>query len=155
MNCDFNNPLLTCPSCGYSVAEIGGESHWRRTCKPKAVAIQSPALPPSDLTGPGSRLAEVLKSLGLPTSYSGCQCAARTRQMNAWAVSGCREHRGEIIGWLQEAAAATSWTDRLSAAVAAISAPWFRPLDPYGSLVDEAIRLAANSPGANTPQSPD
>lgn len=38
-----------------------------------------------------------------------CGCTDRINQMNAWGASGCREHLGEIVGWLEEEAKKRGW----------------------------------------------
>jgi len=65
--------------------------------------------------------------------------------MNAWGVAGCREHRAEIIDHMRANAKSYGWsTVATAAAKAVLTGIAFRLsiLDPYGSLVDEAIRLA-------------
>jgi transposase len=74
-----------------------------------------------------------------------CVCRKRddpTRKMNLWGAEGCRVHRAAIAAWLKESAAATSWLEKAATAAKLIGKSWFNPLDPYGSLVDEAIRRA-------------
>ena len=101
--------------------------------------------------GPGTELHDLLESLGI-TDYSGCQCRKRMREMNAWGVAGCREHRAEIITWLKEAAAERGWGAKFDAALALCKQPWWTAFDRYGSIVDEAIRRAeAKARIANRP----
>src|SRR6185503_7236381 len=61
--------------------------------------------------GPGTELAKILRELGLPESQC-LGCLGRIVQMNEWGVEGCREHRDEIVGWLQEGFANTDWKTR-------------------------------------------
>jgi hypothetical protein len=66
-------------------------------------------------------------------------------KMNRWGVDGCREHRAEIIAHLKAAYQETSWADFATASAKAIASGLafsINPLDPFGSLVDEAIRRA-------------
>lgn len=94
--------------------------------------------------GPGTELRRLLLELGITTS-DGCLCAARATQMDAWGAGGCREHREEISTWLREAASKRSWPEFLFSAVRAVSSgalSWIDPSNPYGSIVDEAIRRA-------------
>src|SRR5437879_2474819 len=58
--------------------------------------------------GPGTELMRLLSNLGLQPA-SGCDCAARAAQMNQWGVSGCREHRVEIVAWLDEQKRKAGW----------------------------------------------
>jgi len=74
--------------------------------------------------------------------------------MDAWGVEGCREHREEIVAWLRESYAATTWTERLAAGgIAIIDGLAFQLdlSDPFGSLVDEAIRRAAEKAPEGSP----
>jgi len=104
--------------------------------------IQNPdAKPAPAVSGPGTELTALLASLGI-APLSNCPCKARACQMDAWGPAGCREHRAVIIGWLNE-----SWNWKAAAgaarqAVVSGLATRLNPLDPVGSLVDEAIRRA-------------
>lgn len=64
-------------------------------------------------------------------------CSLRAGQMNAWGVEGCREHRSEIIAWIEQAAKDRSWLATIAAGVNA--ARHGLPLTIAG-LVEEAIR---------------
>ena len=90
--------------------------------------------------GPGTELKKLLGSLGLTTTDD-CKCNSRAAEMDRKGAQWCREHRDEIIGWLKEEAAKRSWRDVAGAVLKAATGE-FRPsiLDPFGSLVDEAIR---------------
>lgn len=95
--------------------------------------------------GPGSQLWRVLESLGIEHTGT-CQCLGRAEQMNAWGVAGCRQARAEIVDWMREGQSRYRWGDIAAAAAKAIASglAWRLSLsDPYGSLVDEAIRRAA------------
>lgn len=99
------------------------------------------AVPPVPLYGPGSELVSLICELGAdPNNH--CDCAAKAAQMNAWGVAGCREHRAEIVAWLWESAWKQWITTQASVAWEMRQEPWFKLLDPLGSLVDEAIRRA-------------
>ncbi len=82
--------------------------------------------------GPGAELKALLFSYGI-TSAVQCGCEDKAHAMNLRGVEGCREHRAEIIGWLQAAAKERGW----AAQVAAMAGS--------GWLVDESIRRAKAS----------
>jgi len=89
--------------------------------------------------GPGTHLKRLLAELGV-AEKSSCGCNKYASQMDAWGVEGCRSRRSEICSHLKENA---TWRGKFTAAVKAIQTGiWISPLDPYGSLVDEAIRRA-------------
>jgi hypothetical protein len=97
---------------------------------PEAVAWLAAQSKPRAGRGPGTELVKLLASIGI-TGDAGCDCKTRMRQMDAWGPAGCREHRAEIVGWLEEGAARWGWAAMLAAKVA-----------PLGWLIDEAIRRA-------------
>ncbi len=85
---------------------------------------------------------KLLASLGVVTTNA-CSCKGRAKQMDQWGVQGCRSNRDEIVKWLQEEQDKRGWAATLSAAVMiAVNGLPLNPLDPMGSLVDEAIRRA-------------
>lgn len=95
--------------------------------------------------GPGTELKGILAGLGIQPGRQ-CDCNARAVQMDRWGVSGCREHREEIIGWLRTNQGRWGWREKVTAAARAVTSGLaFRlnPVDPYPGLVDEAIRRAA------------
>lgn len=109
---------------------------------PKKYRIVRPVKP---MAGPGTELKKLLAALGL-TPISGCGCNARVAKMNLWGIPGCEANRGEILTWLREEQAKKGWTETLKAVGAAITsgvAFKLNPLDVAGSLLDEAIRRAA------------
>lgn len=68
--------------------------------------------------------------------------------MEQWGVEGCIAHRAEIVEWLRTAAEERGWSAVIAAAIEAVKtgeAFTMNPLDPYGSLVDEAIRRASHA----------
>jgi hypothetical protein len=95
--------------------------------------------------GPGTELKAMLASIGIEPGAR-CPCRDMMRKMDVWGVTGCREHRGEIVLHVQEQMANRSWREKLAAASHAITgglAFRLNPVDIPGSLVDEAIRRAA------------
>jgi hypothetical protein len=103
---------------------------------------------PTPATGPGTELKAILQDLGLEPRGSKCSCDSHVAQMNRWGVAGCREHRDQIIGWLDEARQATGWRETLGAGFNALwkRATYIRIGDPIGSLINEAIRRAEEKP---------
>jgi len=100
--------------------------------------------------GVGSQLWRLLESLGVKHNPT-CPCLGFAEQMNAWGVAGCREHRAEIVDHMRTHAKSYGWgTVATAAAKAVLTGVAFRLsiLDPYGSLVDEAIRRAEAVPAA-------
>jgi hypothetical protein len=86
------------------------------------------------IIGPGGHLMRLLKSAGIvPTPE--CGCDNKASQMDRWGVAGCVQHREEIIGWLNEAAAEQGWAAKLSVA-------WKSGCLTIGGLVDKAIAAA-------------
>lgn len=94
--------------------------------------------------GPGSELKAMLAQLGFEAGPA-CRCNQRAAQMDEWGVEGCKAHREEIVAWLRSEQAKRGWLEKARAAVAAVAsgvAFHINPLDPAGSLFDEAIRRA-------------
>lgn len=89
--------------------------------------------------GPGTEAMALTKLLGIEACSA---CELRAAQMNIWGVEGCRKNRALIVSWFAEASASRSWMVKVKAGVRAVSQPWFDPLDPFGCIVDEAIRVA-------------
>jgi predicted O-methyltransferase YrrM len=94
--------------------------------------------------GPGTELKKMLSDLGINPSSS-CDCNTKANQMDAWGVQGCKANRDTIIGWLRGGQVKWGWMSKFSGiSKAVVSGLAFKlnPLDPYPSLVDEAIRRA-------------
>ena len=92
--------------------------------------------------GPGTELKAILETLGIEAGPT-CDCRARANQMDLWGVDGCREHREQILAWMREGQARWGWKEKLAAAAKAVQSGLafkLNPLDPFPSLVDEAIR---------------
>lgn len=86
----------------------------------------------------GSELRAMLSSLG----FRACgKCVDFANKMDEWGPDGCKERKQEIVERLREEAKQRGWFTKLRAAgLAALKNVPINPLDPYGSLVDEAIR---------------
>lgn len=105
-------------------------------------------------TGPGSQLWLLLEAVSVRHTPT-CPCLDFAERMNAWGPAGCRLARQEIVdhlrdeqqryGWARSIQAAARAATQAAAALAAGRRPWLNPLDPYGSLLDEAIRRAEAS----------
>jgi len=93
--------------------------------------------------GSGEHLRRLLHELDI-TSREGCGCKERISQMDGWGRA-CAGHRAEIASWLQEAAAERGWLEKIRTGVKLLAQPWFNPVYPYGSIVDEAIRRSEES----------
>lgn len=94
--------------------------------------------------GPGSQLWRLLEELGIE-HQSDCQCLSHAEQMNAWGLSGCREHRDEIVAWMRQGQDRFGWQPKLMAAARAVAtglAFRLNPFDLFPDILDEAIRRA-------------
>ena len=102
-------------------------------------------------TGVGSQIWRLLSEIGVHHDPD-CDCLSWAERLNEWGVAGCRLARAEIIEHLQDARKQYGWVRSIQAAARAAAQaardlatgqrPWLNPMDPYGSLVDEAIRRA-------------
>jgi hypothetical protein len=95
-------------------------------------------------------LKAILSSLGIQPGPA-CDCHGRALQMDEWGIDGCRARREEIVRWLREGQTRWGWQDQFAAAVKAVTtglAFQLNPLDPFPTLVDEAIRRADAKTGA-------
>lgn len=94
--------------------------------------------------GPGTELKRLIASLGINPSPS-CDCNAKARQMDAWGVEGCKKNRDQIVQGIRDNSPRWGWMDKVKAAALAVTKGIAFKLDitdPYGSLVDLAIRIA-------------
>ena len=147
---DGDNWVMRCEKhqCECVVTQIAPTRH--RVCERCVDYRQGPS-PESDQEHPiqhepiGDHLHELLTKIGLQPTTN-CQCEGRRLQMNAWGVSGCRERREEIVGWLREAGSQLSYGQQFAAFGSLASESWWSLTEPYGSIVDEAIRRAENPP---------
>ncbi len=97
--------------------------------------------PPS---GPGTELKAILHSLDI-NPVASCDCNSRANQMDAWGVQGCRDRIDEIVGWMRDGGERWGWVAGFKAASKAVLnglAFKLNPLDPFPSLVREAINVA-------------
>lgn len=94
--------------------------------------------------GPGTELKTLLGYMGFEMQL-GCSCRAKAALMDQNGTQWCREHRDEIAGWLRESYQKLGWLDLPKAVALAASSGLMlklNVLDPFGSLVDEAVRRA-------------
>lgn len=94
--------------------------------------------------GPGTELKYLIGTMGIAERI-GCDCNRKAQQMDLWGIEVCKEKRDTIVGWMHNGAKAWGWADKIKAAAKAVkSGLAFKldPTDPYGSLIDEAIRRA-------------
>lgn len=94
--------------------------------------------------GPGAELKAILSGLGINPGAT-CDCNSKAAQMNLWGVEGCKANRNTIVGWLKDGAPRWGWGDWVKAAANAVVSGLvlkLNPLDPFPSLLDEAIRRA-------------
>lgn len=68
--------------------------------------------------------------------------------MDVWGVVGCQQRRAQITAWLKEAYHTLTWEELWIAGRRLITEPWFRIADPFGSIVDEAIRRSESPQSA-------
>jgi len=95
--------------------------------------------------GVGSQLWKILESIQI-SHRSTCPCMEWAERMNAWGPKGCQLARREIVEHMKASAKNYGWGDIAKAASKAVASglAWkLSPLDPFGSLLDEAIRRSA------------
>lgn len=109
-----------CALCGFE-----NTRPWKTPARRNCPVVAPP-------TGPGSELTRLLAKLGIKKK-SGCGCAKRAAQMDAWGTDECERRIDEIADWLVDAADDSLVTRYLPGAVKAIAAK---------SLIREAIRRA-------------
>lgn len=94
--------------------------------------------------GPGTKMKEILSSLGINPSPT-CDCGPVAAHMDALGVVGCRSYLPQIVQKVTDNAQKWGWVSFASAAFKAVTtglALRINPVDPYGSLVRVAIEDA-------------
>lgn len=120
--CDFNNPQLTCPHCGF----IAEALTWMKPCDKRPLE-------------PGSQLRQIFRLLNVKEK-EGCHCSEKYIQMDQWGVDGCKEHFDEIVAWLKEGIKEYDWGDVVAASLLFLPRGIkVNPFDPFTSLVRLAI----------------
>jgi len=122
-----------CPHCPQVHRFASGLARAKRTC------LAEPPPP-----GPGTHLAWLIKELGIRPAGD-CGCIEFAAEMDRW--DGCQQRRAEIVDRLKSKLPEVTWRKRWGAGWQLLSkhASWFRVCDPFGSIVDEAIRRAEAS----------
>lgn len=97
-------------------------------------------------SGVGSHLWRLLAESGIRHDPR-CDCLAWAERLNGWGVAGCRMARDEIAIHLKQEAKKLGWKKLIWKSVeAAARNPeilrWIDLADVYGSIVDEAVRMA-------------
>lgn len=103
----------------------------------------------------GWHMEQITKSLRLKP-HSKCTCKSLAARMNRLGPEGCRRERASLVEDLKKNAKKYTWGDVAKAvamttknAVASavhLERPWIpNPLDPYGSMLDEAIGRAESA----------
>jgi hypothetical protein len=116
---------------------------------PSTVTARTPAAK-SHKKGVGDHMKDVTRELRL-NMKPGCNCQELLFEMNRLGPGGCRRERSRLVEALKENAKKYTWVDvgtaianaSKNAVVSAVhlQRPWIpNPLDPYGSMLDEAIR---------------
>lgn len=99
------------------------------------------AATPQPAGGPGTELKKLLAALGLKAGD--CACESRALRMDREGAAWCRANRAEIVAWLDAERKRRGWWEAAKAAARAVAGDFMpNPLDPLGSLLDEAIRRA-------------
>lgn len=94
--------------------------------------------------GPGTELKKILASMEINPSPT-CDCNGKSQQMDLWGAAECREKFDVIVGWMRDNQQRWGWKDKIKAAALAVKtglAFKLDPLDPFPSLIEEAIRRA-------------
>jgi hypothetical protein len=102
--------------------------------------------------GPGAELSAMLAEIGV-SAVEGCGCEALAAKMNLWGADGCREKRQFIARKLKQNAKKLKLAKLVATAFSSATASWVGAIkltDPWGSLVDEAIRRAEEKESAVT-----
>lgn len=94
--------------------------------------------------GVGSCMWKILDSIGIKHTAN-CPCLDWAERMNAWGPDLCNKNRKQIIKHMKLSAKNYGWGDVARAIKKAIKNKLIyklNPLDPFGSLLNEAIRIA-------------
>ena len=106
--------------------------------------VPPPPPPPKRLRGVGDHVKCITQELGLRMKQ-GCDCEALAAEMNRLGPDGCRRERKKLVDGLRHNARQYSWGEHLKAAAKSVTTGLIWSIDitdPYGSMLDEAIRRA-------------
>lgn len=128
--------LLTCVKCGHGVKALYKDELckfcWYRRDGEQLKAAPRPA------GGAGTELKQLVAELGIKFTCAACDVLAY--RMDASGIAWVRKERAQIAQHLKEKACDVSLVVKLMAA--ARGWKWLSLTDPFGSMVDEAIRRA-------------
>jgi hypothetical protein len=138
MQCDFydfgdtpnakGERRLRCRTCGFTTAPT-------KTTPERFHAACRRGVGGGDV---GTELTRLIKELGIKINCK--QCKELAGKMRQWGIAGCRENRAEIVREISSRVGDVSWPTIIAAGMrAALTLP-INPLDPVGSLLDEAVR---------------
>lgn len=99
------------------------------------------------MRGPGTKLKMLNKMMGIVPNDA-CDCNKYAALMDQWGVAGCRQRREEIVNHIRDNSSKWGWLDKAKAGALALKTGIAKEIpdwtDPYGGLVDLAIRMAAD-----------
>lgn len=98
-------------------------------------------------TGVGSNVWRILESIDIKHNEN-CPCLDWAERLNNWGPRLCRENRKQIIEHFKESAKNYDWGDLAKAIAKAMKtglAFKLSILDPFGSLLGEAIEITENN----------
>lgn len=125
----------TCQACPYIGQENSADA---------PPVILHRGKPIKSVRGPGWHMTALIAEYGLGGSH-GCGCAEFARQMDEWGISGCRDHRSEIVGRLEEKFGEILRANQTALMQAGAAALWNGLPLTIGGLFDEALhRTEAN-----------
>lgn len=140
MNCDFNNPTMTCGLCGTKARTVDTQANCRM--RPRIIAII-----PTE--GPGRELEKLLKAKGANPDDA-CGCEYLRDEMNRLGVDGCRGQFDNLSERLRQTIKKTGWGQWFKVAASSVAQlDFYNPADPAPGLIREAIRRAATSTEAS------
>ncbi len=91
---------------------------------------------------PGSESLLLTKELGIEPK-PGCTCGKLAAAMDILGVDGCKAARDVLAGKMKANAKLWTWLEKLTAGSKAVrNGVPINPLDPYGSIIDEACKRA-------------
>lgn len=142
---------LGCAGGGGLMALPPGSSAGRMAARLSRVPPDLLAAFPQELPAgrPGRELRLLLAEMGIKTDDA-CPCTSREQLMNLWGVTGCRDRREVIEGWLRQEASRLGWGAKIGGWLqAARTGLVINPLNPAGSILDEALRRAEEAGRGN------
>lgn len=93
-------PGIDCRQCWLFHNSSGCNKYWGGTGITGVCKVRKLKKIQSKTVGPGTKLKELLASLGFKEE-PGCPCKAHAKQMDAWGCDECEKRIDEIVGWLR------------------------------------------------------